>query len=98
MQKARGENLKGGPQVGHAKLYDIVCRTRTPGPQVVLYKAQGDIKWWSCKEPEPWKPQTVNAGRHQCSQTPIYNFLYGVVRVAVRNGVRIVGLGFEVKG
>ena len=34
--------------------------TRTPGPQVDLYKAHSGIKWWSSEKLEPRIPQSVN--------------------------------------
>ena len=46
VQMARGECLKGDPQVGLVKVYQLVpILTRTPGPQVGLYQAQSSIKW-----------------------------------------------------
>jgi len=46
---ARGECLKGDPQVGHVNL-SRHSLTRTPGPQVGLYKAHSGIKWWSSEK------------------------------------------------
>ena len=43
---ARSECLKGDPKVVLVKAYQLVpILTRTPGPQVGLYKAHSGIKW-----------------------------------------------------
>jgi hypothetical protein len=55
---ARGDELKGGPQVGLVKVYQLVpILTRTPGHQVGLYKAHSGIKWWSSEKLEHGYPR-----------------------------------------
>ena len=61
MQMARSEWLKGNPKVGLVKVYQLVpIVTRTPGPQVGLYKAHSGIKWWISEKLEPRIPPCVN--------------------------------------
>jgi hypothetical protein len=58
---ARSECLEGDLQVGLVKVYQLVpIVTRTPGPQVGLYKARSGIKWWSSEKLEPRIPPSVN--------------------------------------
>ena len=86
MQKARGEGLKGDPQLGHVKVYQLVpMLTRRPGPQVGLYNAYSSIKWWRSEKLNPRIPLIVNEARHQsiiCC-LGVSEWLYEMV--AVRN-------------
>jgi hypothetical protein len=38
----------------------VAMLTRTPGPQVGLYKAHSGIKWWSSEKLQPRIPPCVN--------------------------------------
>ena len=61
VQMARGEWLQGDPQVGLVKVYQLVpILTRTPGPQVGLYKAHNGTKWLRSEKLEPRIPPCVN--------------------------------------
>ena len=78
----------------------VAMRTRTPGPQVGLYRAYRNLKWWSSEELEPRMPKIVNEARHQSAICcmGVSEWLYEMVaarNVPVQNGAVTKWLLYE---
>ena len=62
--------------------------TRSPGPQVGLYKAHSGIKWWSFEKLEPRIPPCVNVPfvvggcQSGCTKWWLYEVSGGCVKVS----------------
>ena len=65
----------------------VAMLTRTPGPQVGLYKAHSGIKWWSSEKLEPRIPPCVNVSfvvwgcQSGCTKWWLYEVSGGCVEI-----------------